>query len=193
MTRGTTLGFKPAQRTERVRVASPYGHGIDRVDRVVDTLAVMTKRRQLTEPQYHAGLRYRSCYEIIYGQLGGASDFDRARGRGLPGSPPPLTYMQASETVSLVKQVLYPRDYAVVHRVCVEGLTIEECAERLFGSTDRAAREEAGRHLREGLRELAERWYPEKHNAKIRAFRTDKPSAGDAQSVEPGKVHHAGT
>src|ERR1041385_330460 len=116
----TKAKSRPATRTETTRVANPYGHGVDIVQRMVDTLNVMNRRRQLNERQYHAGIKYRSCYEVIYGQLGGSMDFERARGGGAPGKPPPIAYMEASETIALVKQVLYPKDYAVVHRVCVE-------------------------------------------------------------------------
>jgi hypothetical protein len=179
------------KKVEAAKVASPYGHGIDRVLRAVDTLAVMTRRGQLTDAQYHAGQRYRHCYDVIYGQMGGASDFERTRGKGLPGSPPSFSYLQASEIVSQVKRILYPRDYAVVHRVCVEGLSLGECAEKLYGADERSQREEAGRRLKEGLRELAEKWFPDRKR-RIRAFVGERAAVTDAESVEPAKVHHAG-
>jgi len=181
------------KKVEAARVASPYGHGIDRVMRSVDTLAVMTRRGQLSEAQYHAGQRYRQCYETIYGQMGGAGDFERARGHGLPGSPPPLAYMEASEIVSQVKRILYPRDYAVVHRVCVDGLSLGECAEQLYGSDERKLRDESGDRLREGLRELAERWFGAPKRSRIRSFVKERATVMDTEVVEPAKVHHAGT
>jgi hypothetical protein len=181
------------KKLEAARVASPYGHGIDRVLRSIDTLAVMMRRGQLREAQYHAGQRYRHCYEVIYGQMGGASDFERTRGKGLPGSPPPQSYLEASEIVSQVKRILYPRDYAVVHRVCVDGLSLGECAEQLYGGDDRSNREQAGDRLREGLRELAERWFGAERKPRIRAFVGERATVTDSETVEPGKVHHAGT
>ena len=181
------------KRTHTTRVASPYGHGVDVVQRVTDPLDVMTKRRQLTQRQYHAGIRYRHCYDVIYGQLGGSMDFDRPRGGGGQGTPPPVAYMEASETISLVKRVLYPKDYAIVHRVCAEGLSIQECARTLYGGSGRAETEQAGRRLQEGLRELADRWYPEERVVRVKSFRTEKPTATNATTVERGRVHVADT
>lgn len=138
------------KKVEAAKVASPYGHGIDRVLRAVDTLAVMTRRGQLTDAQYHAGQRYRHCYDVIYGQMGGASDFERTRGKGLPGSPPSFSYLQASEIVSQVKRILYPRDYAVVHRVCVEGYRLGNAPRNSMGRMSGRNERKPGVGLKKG-------------------------------------------
>ena len=179
---------RPRRRIDPVTVHSPYGHGIDRVSKVFDQLALMFKRKQLSARQFQAGERLQIAADTVYGQAGGAMDFERGRGGTVPGQPPALPYLVASETLSQAKLKLYPRDYATVYRVCVEGAKVDACAE-LFGHDNR----EAGRALRRGLDELASLWWPMNTSKPVpRFFRTEDSSVGDGAPVEPGRVYHAG-
>lgn len=181
---------RPRRRIDPVTVHSPYGHGIDRVNRIYDQLALMFKRKQITPRQFDAGERLQIAADTVYGQAGGAMDFDRARGGSLPGQPPALPYLVASETLHQAKMRLYPRDYATVYRVCVEGAKIETCC-GLFG--ERRNGREAGKALRRGLDVLADLWWPEgERRSKASVFRSEKATVGDDAVVTVGRVYHAG-
>ena len=140
-------------------------------------------------------------------------DFDRARGgKGTAPVSPALTFLLAAESVSEARKKLYPKDFAIVHRVCVLGLSIEGAAKQLYderfdGAWDPYVKE-AGRKFRVGLENLAEMWWPdsvanEKRGTKDRAsgeeirpmrnVRTEKAKVTDAPPPDRGgsKVVHA--
>ena len=176
-------------RTEPARVASPTVPGaVEDVRRSIDTLTSMARRRQITDREAAAGLRYRTAYDTIYGQMGGVMDFDRSRGGGTPGQPFGVAYLHAAEQVSDVKRWLYPQDYTMVHRVCALGHTLEDCA-GLFSGSPGEARREAGRRLRAGLEQLADRWFPAGPPARMRAVRMDRAEATEASVVDVGGVY----
>lgn len=182
---------KIPNRTESARVASPTVPGaVESLQRSIDTLAAMAKRKQINERELRAGERYRDSHDRIIGQTGGSMDFDRARGGGAQGMPPGDYYLAACEVLSVAKRVLYPKDYAMVHRVCALGFKIEECA-NLFGGDGRSAREAAGRALRAGLSELADRWFPQQTASRMRTYRPEKPGVTDVETVDPAEVYHA--
>jgi hypothetical protein len=186
--------------TETARVSHPrlegdYTPHIETVRRVVDTLAVMLRRKHLREREYLAGDHYRTCFETLYGATGGALDFDRPRGGSTPGQPPAPHYMLASEVVRNVTKFLYPKDFAVVHRVCALGMSIEQAAGQLYDPVTRATKEDCGRRLREGLSQMADWWYPENRGrgGNMRSFSTERAMPTEAETVEAGKVHLGGT
>lgn len=167
---------------------------VETVRRVVDTLDAMRKRKQLTEREFQAAEHYRTCFAMIHGSVGGSLDFDRARGGSNPGSPPAPHYMLASEVVSAAKRHLYPKDYAVVHRVCALGMTIEQATEQLYAPVTRAAREDCGRRLREGLSQMADRWFPENRGegSRMRSHVSERATVTDVESVpQSSSVAHA--
>ena len=92
-----------ARKTAKVNVASPYSHGIDRVDRVIDTIEAMHKRKQIDGRQKQAADRLRSAYDVLGGSVGGSMDFERARGGGTPGAPPAPPSLEAAETLRLAR------------------------------------------------------------------------------------------
>lgn len=141
---------------------------VDSVERVVNPIDHMRKRRQLAssgnkdelhklnESAYRAAERLRAAYEVVHGQVGGAMDFDRVRGAGRPGMGPPLHYLEAAGVLNDARKQLYALDYRVVILVACEGHSIERVAEMIRGpSPTRADKEDIGRSLRQGLRELA--------------------------------------
>jgi hypothetical protein len=70
-------------KTEKAEVASPTVPGkTHEVDRVVDLLASMYNRRDISQIQFAAGDRYRTAFEMLSASAGGAGDFDRVRGSG---------------------------------------------------------------------------------------------------------------
>jgi hypothetical protein len=178
--------------TEIAQVAHPRLAGLtETVRRVVDTIDAMRKRKHINERQYQTAERYRTCFATLYGVMGGVGDFERSRGGGSPGSPPAPHYMLASETVSEVRKYLYPKDYAVVHRVCCLGMTIQEAAEQLYDPVTRPALEDCGRRLREGLDQMADRWFPMGKSQGIRSVVMEKAGVSEAQHVPQGKAVHA--
>ena len=189
-----------APRTEMVNVASPTVPGAtERLSRVVDTLHVMLRRDQISERQYWAGERYRTSLEKLGSSPGGAMDFERPRGGSLPGSPPSPAMLYASDDVHQAENRLYRWDFEVVHLICGVGMTIEEAAANLYGSgvdgkPFRQCREDCGRRLREGLRQLADLWFPEQsgEGARTRSIRLDRATITDAAEVpKAASVVHA--
>lgn len=163
----------------------------------------MFNRKQISQLQYSAGDRYRHAYDMTLASPGGSMDFDRARGgSGLAPVSPPLTYLLAAECVSQARLKLYPKDYAVVHRVCAQGFTVEQAAKQLFderydGSLGVHVRN-IGRRLGEGLEMLADMWWPDskiKVNPKtgdevrpMRSMMTERAKSSDAEAV-PASSH----
>lgn len=201
-------------RTETAEVSHPRLEGnTEFVSRVTDTLTSMYNRKQITMMQFCAGDRYRLSHEMTSASSGGSMDFDRARGsRGTAPISPALTFLLAAECVSEARKKLYPKDFAIVHRVCVLGLSIEGAAKQLYdarfdGAWDPYVKE-AGRKFRVGLENLAEMWWPdsvasEKRRTKdkktgeeirpIRNIRNGKSTVTDAPAPNrnPSGVVHA--
>lgn len=177
-----------ARRTIEGEVHNPFGHDTSVVVKIYDPLVAMMKRRQITSDQFLAGERLQLAYETVHGQAGGAMDFERSRGSGLPGQMPAPPYMVASETLRLAKMWLYPRDYAVVHRVCIQGIKIADCA-HLFGE-GKESKLEAGRALKRGLTQLAEKWGYSSigRKSKPSVFRDEELTVGDAGIVVRGET-----
>lgn len=191
-----------APRTEAAKVASPTVPGaVQEVLRVSDTLLGMYKRKQIDEGEYQAGEKYRVAYGRLYSVLGGTMDFERARGGGAPNLGPAETYLNAAEIVSSVRKKLYPKDYAIVYRVCAMGMSIEEAATNLPDQFERhsdnrptrAAKEECGRRLRAGLAEMRDWWFPRGSGtgSKIRGVVYERAEASEVTEVPKANVVHA--
>lgn len=153
-------------KTETAEVSHPRIEGkTEFVNRVMDTLTSMFNRRQISQLQYGAGDRYRMAHEMTSASSGGSMDFERARGSSGMSPTPALTFLLAAELVSEAKRKLYPVDFAMVHRVCVIGLSIEQAAKQLYderfdGEWTPYVRR-AGTRFREGLDILADMWWPD--------------------------------
>lgn len=194
-------------RTEKAEVAAPFTPGkIDIVERVTDTLTSMFNRKQINQLQYGAGDRYRTAVQMTSASAGGSMDFERARGSSGLSSTPALTYLLAAETVSEARKKLYPRDFAIMHRVCAVGLTVEQAAKQLYDPVyDKGWTvylEEAGRRLRAGLDEMADMWWPDarvpvdrRTGREVRPMRSDmseRAAVTDVQAVpQSSSVVHA--
>lgn len=185
----------PSPRTETARVASPYGHGIDTVQRVIDMIDAMHKRRQLDDQEYQAAITYRTAYEIVIGQAGGAMDFSRVRGGSLPGSPPLPARLSAADILLQVEK-LGLIDRLVVEFACGEGRTLAEIGAHLGVRNP-------GHRLRESLTILGRIWHPEAKGSpgKIRVYSPDGPIDRNAKReairaaqegvVAPARAVHA--
>jgi hypothetical protein len=105
------------------------------VERVVDTLDSMLKAgpRHLTIRQWQAGQIFRSAYEVLEGAVGNTMDFDRIRGGGLPGSPPPPRRLFASDRIAEAKDMLYDGDYCIIEKIAGIGYSLERCAGESLG------------------------------------------------------------
>lgn len=192
-----------ARKTVRTTVASPYNHGIDRPERVMDTVDVMHKRRQITAEQKRAAEIYRDAFDECTASMGGVMDFDKVRGAGTPGAPLGPRSMEAAETLRQAREQLGQFSRDVVEFVVGRGYSIEETAKRVsptgkdiffFKKTvsDREV-EAMGKRFRDALTELANLWFPKNQSSKIRSHIADgaKPGAGLAGSWgSPGVDSH---
>lgn len=157
-------------RTEAVEVVVPTLEGkaaastTQTVERVIDLLTQMYNRKDISQVQFAAGDRYRTAFEMTSGSAGGAGDFNRVRGNGGPGSITEV-YVEAARFVSDAKwKILYPRDYAVLHRVCVEGKTLDRAAQELSAGDSglKLDRQLVGYMFKSALSQLAAAWWPHK-------------------------------
>ncbi len=184
-------------KTETAEVASPFTAGkTDYVARVMDTLTSMYNRRQITQLQYGAGDKYRSAFEMTSASSGGSMDFERARGSSGLSPTPALTFLLAAEITSEAKKKLYPIDFAMVHRICVVGLSVEQAARQLYderfdGDWPPYVRR-AGTRFREGLDQLADMWWPDaktktdpKSGEEIRAMRNIRTERAEVTDAPP--------
>lgn len=184
-------------KTETAWVSHPSLEGyVETVQRNIDTLDVMRKRKQLSEREYQAADRIRMAHERLNGAIGGAGDFERSPGGSLPGRPPAVSYLIAADTLRDAKLKIYPKHYAIVYQVCIEGRSIEQAAAHFYqGVPTRQQKEEAGWRLREGLGMIADEWYgPENSNGsnRMRSHISERPSVTDVQSVpRSSTVAHA--
>ncbi len=184
-----------APKTTPDRVDHPRLAGlVETVHRVTDTLVAMFKRKQLSEREFMAADRIRMAQEKLYGAAGGAMDFDRIRGGGSPSAGPQDSYLAAAETMREIKHLLYPKDYAVVLRVCAKGMTVEQAAANLYQENPtRAEKEDCGRRLREGLTQMADKWFPENRGqaSRMRSHVSERAGVTDAEFVPSSNVAHA--
>lgn len=152
-------------RTEKTDVASPTVPGkTDYVDRVVDLLSQIYNRHGISQIQFAAGERYRNAFEMLSASAGGAGDFDRVRGAGTSDGLG-VSYVQAAQFVSDARmKILYSRDHAVLHRVCVEGKTFDRVAKELSASDlgIQFDEKEVSFMFKSALSQLAAAWWPTK-------------------------------
>lgn len=204
--RKRVIGARP--RTETAEVASPYTLGkTDRVERISDTLTSMFNRKQLTQLQFSAGDRYRMSWEMTSASSGGSMDFDRVRGSSGPSTGFADMFIAAANDVHQVKlKLINPQTYAMVHRVCVVGLTIEQAARQLhdpkWHKRWKTYLKEATFRFHTGLDDMAENWWPDsrtrrdpKTGEEIRPMRrtmTERAEVTDVVTVAPSSsVAHA--
>jgi hypothetical protein len=141
-------------RTKRVYVSSPTVPGTrEEVSLVVDTIEMMWRGKWLNENQYRAAQIFRSACDTLASCMGGTMDFERSRGASVPGQPPLPPNLAASEKITDAKQALSPMDYDIVCKIVGYGFTVKAAA----GMIDRSART-VGKHLRDALSLLADRW-----------------------------------
>jgi hypothetical protein len=194
-------------KTETAEVASPWTHGkVEYVERVTDTLTSMFSRRQLTQLEFSAGDRYRESFQMLTASAGGSMDFEKTRVSSGPRVGQALKYVMAAEVCNDAKLKLYPKDFALVHRVCVVGLTIEQSAKQLFDAKYDGPwppyLKEAGHKFRTGLGMLADMWWPDSRVPKnkntgeeihpMRSMRTERPIVTDSKTVtQSTSVAHA--
>lgn len=184
--------------TRRVNVSSPTVPGAqESVLRTVNAIEHMRQRKHISAHQYKAAERMWLAYETIYGQTGGSMDMDRSRGGGLPGAPPLPAYLEAADTLSFAKRILYPMDYRIVSLVACMGESIDRVA-AIVGHriASRSDKEDIGRRLRTALKELADRWFGsdgKDDERKIVGERTDTAYTVQPGTVMQGHVAHATT
>ncbi|SEQ33588.1 hypothetical protein SAMN05216548_10419 [Faunimonas pinastri] len=184
--------------TQPELVDSPYGraHGMDRVERIVDTIAAMHRRRQIDIRQRSAADMYRNAFETCPGSIRCALDVSPRA--GVPGTASPTDdQLWAAGVLREAAAVLGQIDGAVVRRIVGEGQSVEDAAREAFQSEGRQMREHVGMRLRIALTQLADHWWPEKADrSHIRAVRGEgaemaAEGAPFRRAVEATPVAHA--
>lgn len=192
--------------TRTVSVESPYGKGEapDRVERVVDTIALMHRAHQIDHRQESAARKVQAAWEMAPASLKCALGQDNSGGGSGTGSPTERQ-LYAGRALNDVRAVLGNIDSKVVLRVCGMGYSIVETARMMFAvradaKVSKRDEDRVGSRLRMGLTELADHWWPKP--PKLRAMRGG-PMTPDARptaaatpegvsEIVPGRVYHGG-
>lgn len=160
----------PSERTARrptmtVTVSSPWLPGVtDRVEKVVDTIMLMRRSKQINEWQYLAADRFRDAYEAVRTGLGGACDLERVRAGGGQGRGSNERAAWGTETLADATACLAKIGGSVIVEMVVgQGYSVDDAAGSLFGraadgTVRRQDREAVGNFLRMHLRALADLW-----------------------------------
>lgn len=188
-------------RTVEAKVSSPTVPGAtETVRRVINTIEYMHARKQLDRRSYRVAEMLLGAHQVLYGSIGNTLDPDRVSGSNLPGSPPPPTYLLASERLREAKFLLFPQVYRIVASIVIAGYTIEQTANELAHANHRPAtrheKEQVGKTLREGLATLADQWIPDHEEARSGAvvgFRAPdaRPTTIEVGTIQRGKTAHA--
>lgn len=163
-------------RPQKEKIASPYGTGFDKVERVVDTITAMHRRRQLDDREAQAANRYRDAHQLVGGGLTGTLDPSKSFGSTPGGKIPSSDQLWAAETLSEASRWLGRIDGFVVRAICGEGLSVTSAAKLLYGRTSRRTCEQVGCRLREGLAVMADGWQLRNARPRIRASKPAPPS-----------------
>jgi hypothetical protein len=195
MSRKKRRSAKPHGRRSLVRatVASPLSPGTtDQVVRVVDTIDAMARRGQIDHRRWEAADKLRTAWDTVRGSDGGAIDFDRIRGAGLPGSPPIPHLLAAADVVREVKGALYPLDRDIVLLVVCWQKTVLECTALLGPDVGRTSPRRVADRLWTALGVLADLWQPRGGSSRLRAWAASGgPYSADLTEVERGRTAHA--
>lgn len=132
--------------------------------RVVDTITLLHRRKQIDDRQQRAAETYRDAAAACAGTI--PSLLTRQPGRTRGSYSPTERQLQAADVLLGAGRILGHLDGQIVGLVAVEGYSIDQCAMRLFGPSDagkanRGDAEHVGRRLRLALQSLAAAWWPE--------------------------------
>lgn len=188
--------------TRRIQVASPrVPNAVDIVDAVISPIDAMYRRRQLSLGQWQAANRLREAWEAVIGTTGGAMDFDRVRGAGAPGTPPPEAILIANDILKQARDKLYELDHRIVHMVVFEDRNLGEVADFVLSrKSTTVERRDISVRMRAGLDELAGMWFGAvgKKAAAISKWHLpdadpkSKPYSTEVTETERGRTAHAG-
>ena len=180
---------------EKVPASADNG-ALNGVERFVDTVELLYRRRQIDARQYQAAETYREAAERVEGGIPCPLDTSRVRGGGTITSPTEAQ-LWAAAMLSEAERILGKIDGRIVALV-TGGMGIAEVAITIFGSGRGTPRqrdsEHVGRRLREALAALADAWWPTPPAGRIRAVRDAVEPAETravAGPVEAGRVAHA--
>lgn len=180
----------------RVKETTPDPETRVGVERFVDTVEMLYRRRQIDARQYQAAETYREAMEKVESGIPCTLDTSRVRGGGIATSPTEAQ-LWAAALLGEAERILGKIDGRIVSLV-VSGSGLREVAVKMFGLNGAQVTEpdwkHAGRRLREALTVLADTWWPQPPSGRIRVVRDDTPmaDAGDrAGVIEAGRVAHA--
>lgn len=169
---GTAAGGRV---TEATAVAED---GMREVTRVVDSIDLMYRARQIDQRQHDAASAYRRATETLFSGYRCPLDQSEVGGGGGVASPTEAQVRAAARLVD-ARKMLGMIDGCVVALVVGEGLSVIDAARRIHGGADPTEREwraVAGR-LRAALDVLADTWFPLRSHGAIVADRKFDPSA----------------
>lgn len=136
--------------------------------RMVDTIVLLHRRKQIDDRQLRAAEVYRDAAAMCSGRIPSLLTRQPRRSgqRQFQDCSPTEKQLWAAERLRQAQAFLGRLDGQIVASVAVAGHSIDECAACLFGTTDsgkanRADAEHVGRRLRLALQTLAAAWWPE--------------------------------
>lgn len=169
----------PKRETRDVDVESPYGratNGMDRVERVIDTIDLMLRSHQIDRGQEAAARKVQSAWAMAPDAIKCAL-CPGAGGAGPGTRSPTERQLEAANVLNVVRNSLGELDAPIIIRIAGMGWSVEDTARVVFGVRDGIkvkAYETAhvGMRLRMGLVVLARHWRIEgKGGAKVVGMR----------------------
>lgn len=154
---------KRRQGVRSQKAENPYGNGIDRVRRRIDIIDAMHRRRQLSERQFRAALRFRDAFEACAGAIGSPLDTSRMGGGTPSGAPPLPAILLAAEDLNAVDKLFGMFDGKILKMIVGQGFSITETAIQVYGLRNNKPRPGTariiGRRLNDALDALARVWF----------------------------------
>lgn len=163
--RVTLPGYGGRRSLGRAEVDNPYGQPGEKETVTINVresaLEEMFARRLIEPCQKKAGDRFRTLYELVAIQKGGAVDPSKEPVDTSGTSDPiPDRVIDAGRRLGEIAKELGKQDYAIVSAICGEGLTVLEMSRRWEGCDEPSnrARNYVSRRLRDALLLLARFW-----------------------------------
>jgi hypothetical protein len=179
-------------------VPSPYGEGVDRVTRVVNTVTLLRKQGHVSDREVEAAEIFREAFDTINGGMTCTLNPDNVGGGSSSGRTPSENALWAAAIDRQARTLLGVEDYRVVCGIVGQGHTLEDLA-RVGKSKRTSQRQKAllSDRLRQGLITLGNAWLPVSRSTGVARIRgtaermKSDPNFANVGEIAPGVVAFA--
>ncbi len=186
--------LKPGEQPTEHVVVRDDDNRLHAVERVIDTIAAMFARRQISTRQQMAAQHYREAWDALHSGMPCALDRSRTGGGTTPGSPGEWK-LWGTGRVAEARRILGPIDASICWAICGEGLTIADTTLRMIPRGAGQDERYIGTRFRDALSLLADHWVHELKAGRITGtgrFEDFDPALTGTDAAGMGKVAVAG-